>query len=75
MQSLLFLVEDGDAYNRIGNLGMALKRYTALQKARTLIAVPLVDFLYLGFRFSTRSRMINLISTVIRCASSLSTST
>ncbi|EPQ53593.1 N-terminal acetyltransferase A, auxiliary subunit [Gloeophyllum trabeum ATCC 11539] len=32
MQSLLFLVEDGDAYNRNGNLGMALKRYHAVQK-------------------------------------------
>jgi NMDA receptor-regulated protein 1 len=32
MQSLFFLVEDGDAYRRAGNLGMALKRYISVQK-------------------------------------------
>ncbi|KZT28069.1 N-terminal acetyltransferase A, auxiliary subunit [Neolentinus lepideus HHB14362 ss-1] len=32
MQSLLYLIEDGNAHNRNGNLGMALKRYTAIQK-------------------------------------------
>lgn len=36
----MFLVEDGDGYNRAGKLGMALKRYTAVQKARTWIPVP-----------------------------------
>ena len=32
MQSVLFLLEDADAHRRSGNLGMALKRYTAIQK-------------------------------------------
>ena len=32
MQSLLFLVEDGDSHRSRGNLGMALKRYHAIQK-------------------------------------------
>lgn len=32
MQSVLFLLEDADAYRRNGDLGMALKKYTAIQK-------------------------------------------
>ena len=34
MQSLMFLLEDGDSHNRSGRLAMALKRYVAVQKVR-----------------------------------------
>ena len=34
MQSLLYLTEEAAAYHRKGNLGMALKRYGAVQKVR-----------------------------------------
>ena len=40
MQSLMFLVEDGDSHSRSGRLAMALKRYVAVQKVRG------VDFRY-----------------------------
>lgn len=34
MQSLLYLTEEADAYHRKGNLGAALKKYSAIQKVR-----------------------------------------
>lgn len=34
MQSLLYLTEEADAYHRKGNLGIALKKYGAIQKVR-----------------------------------------
>lgn len=37
MQSLLYLTEEADAQLRKGNLGLALKRYTAVQKVRAII--------------------------------------
>jgi hypothetical protein len=52
MQSLLYHVETGDAYSQTGNLGMALKKYAAVQKvssvcmlsALVLMASPYTDF-------------------------------
>jgi peptide alpha-N-acetyltransferase len=32
MQSLLYLTEEGDAHNRQGQFGLALKKYAAIQK-------------------------------------------
>ena len=32
MQSMLYLTEAGDGYNRLGKLGLALKKYIAIQK-------------------------------------------
>ena len=34
MQSLMYLIEDGDSHNRSGRFAMALKRYVAVQKVR-----------------------------------------
>lgn len=36
LQCLWFLQEEGDAYKRNGNLGLALKRYQALASVRLL---------------------------------------
>lgn len=44
MQAVLFLVEDGDCHRRNGNLAMALKRYTALQKVFNEIEDDQYDF-------------------------------
>lgn len=44
MQSVLFLVEDADCHRRHGNLGMALKRYHAIQKVFSEIEDDQYDF-------------------------------
>jgi N-alpha-acetyltransferase 15/16, NatA auxiliary subunit len=71
MQSLLFLIEDGDAYNKIGKIGMALKRYMAVQKVRYCF-VLLWPASFDHCRFSTTLKMTNMISTDTPCVNSLS---
>lgn len=44
MQSLLFLIEDADAYRRNGNLGLALKKYHAVQKVFDEVEDDQYDF-------------------------------
>ena len=44
MQSVQFLVEDGDCHRRNGNLGLALKRYFAVQKVFNEVEDDQYDF-------------------------------
>ena len=44
MQSLLFLVGDADSHRRNGDLGMALKRYHAVQKIFNEVEDDQYDF-------------------------------
>lgn len=43
MQSMLYLIEEGDCQNRLGRLGPALKKYLAVQKVRPTNILSLVD--------------------------------
>lgn len=41
MQSLLYLLEEADAYRKAGKLGLALKRYVGIEKVRYFF-IPVV---------------------------------
>lgn len=73
MQSTLYLIEAGDAEYRLGKLHLALKRYVAVDKVRLISWMCAVAQLP-SCRYSTRWKTINMISTVIHCANSTSTS-
>jgi N-alpha-acetyltransferase 15/16, NatA auxiliary subunit len=53
MQSLLFLTEDADNHRRGKNLGMALKRYHAIQKVFDEVEDDQYDFHGYALRKST----------------------
>lgn len=36
MQSLLYLIEDADAHGKLGKVNVALKKYVAIQKVKTM---------------------------------------
>jgi hypothetical protein len=38
---MLYLIEEANAHYRNGNLGLALKKYVAVQKVRSLLSLPL----------------------------------
>ena len=63
MQSVLFLLEDADAYRRNGNLAMALKRYTSIQKLFNEFEDDQFDF----HGYSLRKFTINIY---LRCVDS-----
>ncbi|GJE86494.1 NMDA receptor-regulated protein 1 [Phanerochaete sordida] len=67
MQSVLFLLEDADAHRRAGNLGMALKRYTAIQKLYTEFEDDQFDF----HGYSLRKFNINIYLNMIDWADNL----
>ncbi|EKM56495.1 uncharacterized protein PHACADRAFT_253657 [Phanerochaete carnosa HHB-10118-sp] len=67
MQSVLFLLEDADAYRRNGNLGMALKRYTSIQKLFSEFEDDQFDF----HGYSLRKFTINIYLNMIDWAESL----
>ncbi len=52
MQSLLYLLEEGDAHLRAGRLNLALKKYVAVQKVRVGVLDHMNEHLNLiqGFR-------------------------
>ncbi|TFK49358.1 N-terminal acetyltransferase A, auxiliary subunit [Heliocybe sulcata] len=61
MQSLLYLIEEGNAHNRSGNLGMALKRYTAIQQVFNDYEDDQFDFHSYSIRKFTILIYLNLI--------------
>ncbi|PCH44761.1 N-terminal acetyltransferase A auxiliary subunit [Wolfiporia cocos MD-104 SS10] len=61
MQSLLYLTEEADAYLRKGNLGMALKRYTAIQKVFDELEDDQFDFHGYSLRKFTLNVYIDLV--------------
>ncbi|KZT00643.1 NMDA receptor-regulated protein 1a [Laetiporus sulphureus 93-53] len=61
MQSLLYLTEEGDAHLRKGNLGMALKRYTAVQKVFDELEDDQFDFHGYSLRKFTINVYLELI--------------
>ncbi|KAJ7637139.1 NMDA receptor-regulated protein 1-domain-containing protein [Roridomyces roridus] len=62
MQSLLYLVEAADAYNRNGNLGLALKKYMAIKKVFDEIEDDQYDFHGYSLRKFTVNIYLNLLS-------------
>ncbi|EIN08866.1 N-terminal acetyltransferase A auxiliary subunit [Punctularia strigosozonata HHB-11173 SS5] len=69
MQSLLYLNEAGDAYARIGNLGMALKKYAAVQKVFDEMYDDQFDF----HGYSMRKFNLNIYMSMIAWADKLRT--
>lgn len=43
MQSLLYLTEEADSQNRSGRLGLALKKYLAIQKVTSSAQIAIID--------------------------------
>ncbi|KIP11893.1 hypothetical protein PHLGIDRAFT_82848 [Phlebiopsis gigantea 11061_1 CR5-6] len=67
MQSVLFLLEDADAHRRNGNLAMALKRYTSIQKLFNEFEDDQFDF----HGYSLRKFTINIYLNMIQWADNL----
>jgi hypothetical protein len=63
MQSLLYLIEDGDAHYRKGDLGQALKKYQAIHKVYDESDISLVLRLIRDYRSLTILRTISSTST------------
>ncbi|KAF8624974.1 hypothetical protein AX15_005610 [Amanita polypyramis BW_CC] len=61
MQSLLFLTESADAYYRAGKLNLALKKYTAIQKAFNEFEDDQYDFHGYNIRKFTINVYLNLL--------------
>ncbi|KAI0341366.1 N-terminal acetyltransferase A, auxiliary subunit [Trametopsis cervina] len=61
MQSVLFLIEDADNHRRNGNLGMALKRYHAIQKIFNEIEDDQYDFHGYSLRKFTVNIYMNMV--------------
>ncbi|KAI0689172.1 NMDA receptor-regulated protein 1-domain-containing protein [Cytidiella melzeri] len=62
MQSLLFLAEDADSHRRNGNLGLALKRYHAIQKIFSEVEDDQYDFHGYSLRKFTVNIYMNMIT-------------
>ncbi|CCM05111.1 uncharacterized protein FIBRA_07318 [Fibroporia radiculosa] len=62
MQSLLYLTEDADGQLRRGNLGLALKRYTAVQKVFDELEDDQFDFHGYSLRKFTLNVYLDLIT-------------
>ncbi|KAI0938433.1 hypothetical protein AcW1_001835 [Taiwanofungus camphoratus] len=62
MQSLLYLTEEADAQLRKGNLGLALKRYTAVQKVFDELEDDQFDFHGYSLRKFTINVYLNLMT-------------
>ncbi|KAI0766255.1 NMDA receptor-regulated protein 1-domain-containing protein [Irpex lacteus] len=62
MQSLLFLIEDADAYRRNGNLGLALKKYHAVQKVFDEVEDDQYDFHGYSLRKFTINIYLNMVT-------------
>jgi N-alpha-acetyltransferase 15/16, NatA auxiliary subunit len=50
MQSLLYLIEEGNAQHRNGKLGLALKKYAAIQKVSVMFFLAVL-FAFIGKLF------------------------
>ncbi|KAK0446042.1 NMDA receptor-regulated protein 1-domain-containing protein [Desarmillaria tabescens] len=62
MQSLLYLIEEADAQNRIGKINLALKKYTAIQKIFDEIEDDQYDFHGYSMRKFTINIYLNLLA-------------
>ncbi|KAI0727501.1 NMDA receptor-regulated protein 1-domain-containing protein [Fomitopsis betulina] len=62
MQSLLYLTEEADAYHRKGNLGAALKKYSAIQKVFNEFEDDQFDFHGYSLRRYTLNVYLDMIS-------------
>ncbi|KAH8116094.1 NMDA receptor-regulated protein 1a [Phellopilus nigrolimitatus] len=61
MQSLLYLTEEADAQNRLGRLGLALKKYLAIQKVFDDFNNDQYDFHFYSLRRFTINPYIGLL--------------
>ncbi|KIY45057.1 N-terminal acetyltransferase A, auxiliary subunit [Fistulina hepatica ATCC 64428] len=62
MQSMLYLVEDGDAHHRNGKLNLALKRYLSIRRTFDEIEDDLFDFHGYALRKFTLIAYTNMLS-------------